>query len=113
MPLENVLRLNTYPNITPFKVSDPPRFRGFRGGSTIANIFFVLRDIGTLSKQRMFKIDQPFDQKNFQVRASECVRYILHHIFRILKKSSFFHVFWRACCYEYFRYFRKRYRHVF
>ena len=65
----------------------------FRGGSTIANIFFVLRDITILAKQKMFKIDHPFDQENFQVRASECARYILHRIIRFLKKSSFFHVF--------------------
>ena len=80
-------------------MSDPTRKRGFRGVSTIANIFFVLRDIGILSKQKMFKIDQPFDLENFQVRASECARYILHRIIRFLKKSSFLHVFW-GCYYE-------------
>ena len=78
----------------------------------IANIFFVLRDMKILSKRKMFKINQTFDLENFQVRAGTCARYILHRIYRILKKSRFFHVFWGVYGYEYIRCFR-RYRHGF
>ena len=106
-----MFRLKTYPNITTFKVSDPPVFGVFGGGSTIANIFFVLRNMDILSKQEMFKINQTFDWENFQARAGACARYIQHHIFRISKKSSFFHVFSGVYSYAYLRCF-KIYEHT-
>ena len=57
------------------------------------NTFVVLRDMSILSKQEMFQINKTFDQENFQARADACARYIYHHIFKISKKSLFFHTF--------------------
>ena len=60
----------------------------------------------------MLKINQIWDEENFQVRAGTSARYILHRIYKILKKRRFFHVFCGDYGYEYIRFFR-RYRHVF
>ena len=53
------------------------------------NSFVTLRDIDMFSKQNMFKINPTFPQEYFHVRAGECVRYILHHFSKVVKKSTF------------------------
>ena len=52
-----------------------------------------LRDVDMFFKQKMVNINQILDQGIFQVRAEECACYFWHHVFKVLKKSSFFHVF--------------------
>ena len=41
----------------------------------------------------MLKINQIWDEENFQVRAGTCARYILHRIYKILKKKDDFFMF--------------------
>ena len=52
-------------------------------------IFVVSRNINMFSKQKMFKINNSFDEERFEVRAVQCARYILYNIFIILKKHHF------------------------
>ena len=72
----------------------------FSGESMAMNTFVALGDIDMVSEPKMLKINQTCDQENFQVRAGTCTRYILHGIYRILKKRLFFHVFWGVYGYE-------------
>ena len=66
----------------------------FFGGLVVMNSFVTsVRDIDMFSKRNMFKINPTFPQENFHVRASECARYILHHLSKVVKNSTFFIVF--------------------
>ena len=51
-------------------------------------IFVVSRNINMFSKQKMFKINNSFDEERFEVRAVQCARYILYHIFIILREKN-------------------------
>ena len=79
------MRLETYPKLSLFRVSDPPPEIGVFGGVTIVNNFFVLRDINILSKEKMFKINHSFDSQHFRLRALNSAS-----IFRDYRKNIIF-----------------------
>ena len=65
----------------------------FFGGLVVMNSFVTsVRDIDMFSKRNMFKINPTFPQENYHVRASDA-RYILHHLSKVVKNSTFFIVF--------------------
>ena len=77
-------------------------FSLFLRGFEIMYIFVVSRNINMFSKQKMFKINNSFDGERFEVRSVQCTRYILYHIFIILRKKHNFlllsgAILWNIC----------------
>ena len=64
-------------------------FSLFFRGSEIMYIFVVSRNINMFSKQKMFKINNSFDEERSEVRAVQCARAILYIIFSEFWKNSF------------------------
>ena len=58
-------------------------------GSEIMYIFVVSRNINIFSKQKMFKINNSFDEERSEVRAVQCARAIFYIIFSEFWKKLF------------------------